>query len=393
MPENKRYKCCFILNIDLDLPVSDVHLIMDVINTFNRKDVLVIKKGKTEHLNIDDTRIVSIVPKKVAKKNLIGRYFADLNYYNKVKRFLKNNKVIANSYFIQSGPVAYFIAKHLKKKTKARVVYNAQDVFPDNIIGNSFIKSIMFSPFSLLSKKLYRTVDHTITISDSIKETLIKKRVSADKISVVHNWAKKEDETFPIINFKEKYQLEDKFVVLYAGNIGKFQNVKMILEVAKLVSNPEIVFVIQGDGIERKELEKIATDNKIKNVLFLPQVPLVYMPGTYRAVDINLVTLKPTIYKTALPSKLAFCLNTNVPLLITIEKEASIRNILANDELSSFIDPNDIDSLNNEVIKIYNNRKIEKKGVNRSIILKEYFDNTNNPIKYNVVLNIQEQKE
>lgn len=44
MPENKRYKCCFILNIDLDLPVSDVHLIMDVINTFNRKDVLVIKK-------------------------------------------------------------------------------------------------------------------------------------------------------------------------------------------------------------------------------------------------------------------------------------------------------------------------------------------------------------
>ena len=173
----------------------------------------------------------------------------------------------------------------------------------------------MFSPFSLLSKKLYRTVDHTITISDSIKETLIKKRVSADKISVVHNWAKKEDETFPIINFKEKYQLEDKFVVLYAGNIGKFQNVKMILEVAKLVSNPEIVFVIQGDGIERKELEKIATDNKIKNVLFLPQVPLVYMPGTYRAVDINLVTLKPTIYKTALPSKLAFCLNTNVPYL------------------------------------------------------------------------------
>ena len=147
MPENKRYKCCFILNIDLDLPVSDVHLIMDVINTFNRKDVLVIKKGKTEHLNIDDTRIVSIVPKKVAKKNLIGRYFADLNYYNKVKRFLKNNKIIANSYFIQSGHVAYFIAKHLKKKTKARVVYNAQDVFPDNIIGNSLLKALCFHLF------------------------------------------------------------------------------------------------------------------------------------------------------------------------------------------------------------------------------------------------------
>lgn len=386
MPENKRYKCCFILNIDLDLPVSDVHLIMDVINTFNRKDVLVIKKGKTEHLNIDDTRIVSIVPKKVAKKNLIGRYFADLNYYNKVKRFLKNNKIIANTYFIQSGPVAYFIAKHLKKKTKAKVVYNAQDVFPDNIIGNSLIKRVMFSPFSLLSKKLYRTVDHTITISDSIKETIVNKRVFANKISVVHNWAKKEDSTFPVVDFKEKYNLQDKFVVLYAGNIGKFQNVKMIVDVASLVTIKDIVFAIQGDGIERQEIERIAKDKKLENVVFLPQVPLNYMPSTYRSVDINLVTLKPTIYKTALPSKLAFCLSTDVPLIITIEKKASIRSILADDKLSSFVNPNDVENLKNEIISVYNSRNNKKSSNKRSIILKEYFDNTRNPIKYKNLL-------
>jgi len=386
MVENTTYKCCFILSIDLNLPVSDVHLIMDVINTFDRKEILIIQKGQIEKLHIDDDRIISFIPKKVKKKNLIGRYFADVSYFKKVEKFLEVNRIEAETFFIQSSPVAYFIAKNIKKKTNARVVYNAQDVFPDNIIGNSFVKKVVFSPFSLLTKKLYRAVDHTITISDSIKETIINKKVAPEKVSVIHNWAKKEDSTFPVVDFKEKYNLQNKFVVLYAGNIGKFQNVKMIVDVASLVTIKDIVFAIQGDGIERQEIERIAKDKKLENIVFLPQVPLNYMPSTYRSVDINLVTLKPTIYKTALPSKLAFCLSTDVPLIITIEKKASIRSILADDKLSSFVNPKDVENLKNEIISVYNSRNNKKSSNKRSIILKEYFDNTRNPIKYKNLL-------
>lgn len=386
MSERKVLDCCFILNMDLDLPVSDVHLVQDVINSFSG-NIVVIKKGHKENLMIDKNGYINLKSKKISKSNLLGRYINDYKYYKRVQKVVKLNNIQAKSYFIQSSPLAVFIATYLRKHTDGRIIYNSQDLFPDNLIRNNGLKKILFSPFTYLTKKLFRKVDHIITISKNIKDQIISKGIPSSKISVIYNWAKRGNQSNPIINYKNKHLLESKYVVLYAGNIGKFQNVRMILDAAKQIKEKEIVFVIQGDGVKRAELIDYAKSLSLENVLFVPQAPLDTMMDTYRTVDLNLITLDANIYKTALPSKLAFCLNTDVPLIITIEEYSDIRELLKKDELTSFVNPNDIEFFTSKILEFYRNR--DKKYYNdRESIINHYFNDMLNPqIYHDIIVN------
>lgn len=388
MTNRNELDCCFILNMDLDMPVSDVHLVLDVINTFNKNKVI-IKKGKNENLQIDHNGYININTKIVKKRNLIGRYITDYVYYKKVASVIKENRITSKSFFIQSSPLAFFIVKYLKKHTNARIVYNAQDLFPDNIIGGSKVKHLLFAPFNYLTKKLFKKVDHIITISTNIKDQIVSKGISNSKITVIYNWAKKEVPQLENFNYKEKFSLSGKFVVLYAGNIGKFQNVKMILDTAKLIQEPEIVFVIQGDGVKRKELEAYAKRLSLTNVVFVPQAPLDTMMKTYRSVDLNLITLNKNIYKTALPSKLAFCLNTKVPLIITIESQSDLCQILNEDSLTTIINPDDIEALKTKILAFFSNKKINNYNKRESIVNQYFNRSLNSQIYHDVIVGNQ----
>lgn len=393
MNDTQILECCFILSIDIDKPGPSVHLLGDIIDLFKKSEILIYQKSEKDEIDIEKTRTIKISAKRPPKWNLLGRYVADYRYAKRVIKSLVDNNVTAKTFFVQSSPLAYYIVKHLKKHNiESRVVYNAQDVFPDNIQGNNIIKKILFFPFAHLSKKLYMLSDHIITISPDIKTTIEKKIKERDKISVVHNWP---NSTVIIENldFKKRHNLEDKFVVLYAGNIGKFQDVEMVVKTAKKIDNDNIVFVIQGDGVRRKKIEKQVKNQSLMNVIFLPHDRLENMPTTYNSVDINLVTLKRDIYKTALPSKLPFCLNTRTPLIFTIERNSSIAEILADDNLTKTIAPGNIIDLRDEILYFYDNRdKIVYNTNIRKKILDSYFNPILNPKKYvEVILNINRE--
>lgn len=393
MNDTQILECCFILSIDIDKPGPSVHLLGDIIDLFKKNEILIYQKSEKDEIDIEKTRTIKISAKRPPKWNLLGRYVADYRYAKRVIKSLVDNNVTAKTFFVQSSPLAYYIVKHLKKHNiESRVIYNAQDVFPDNIQGNNIIKKILFFPFAHLSKKLYMLSDHIITISPDIKTTIEKKIKKRDKISVVHNWP---NSTVIIENldFKKRHNLEDKFVVLYAGNIGKFQDVEMVVKTAKKIDNDNIVFVIQGDGVRRKKIEKQVKNQSLMNVIFLPHDRLENMPTTYNSVDINLVTLKRDIYKTALPSKLPFCLNTRTPLIFTVERNSSIAEILADDNLTKTIAPGNIIDLRDEILYFYDNRdKIVYNTNIRKKILDSYFNPIFNPKKYvEVILNINRE--
>ena len=65
----------------------------------------------------------------------------------------------------------------------------------------------------------------------------------------------------------------EKIVALYSGNLGKKQGIDLLLDVAAcLEKNPEILFVICGEGSEKDEL--IGKACGLRNVIFLPLQPI-----------------------------------------------------------------------------------------------------------------------
>ena len=68
-------------------------------------------------------------------------------------------------------------------------------------------------------------------------------------------------------SFKREYNLTDKPVVLFVGNLIKRKNVDSLLE-AKKIANSDYYLVVVGDGPLFKKLKKKVEDENIRDVIF-----------------------------------------------------------------------------------------------------------------------------
>lgn len=66
---------------------------------------------------------------------------------------------------------------------------------------------------------------------------------------------------------------QNKFNVVYAGNIGVMQNVEVVIEAARKSEDPDVLFHIFGDGAYKQKLIEKASD--LNNVIFGRCNPLI----------------------------------------------------------------------------------------------------------------------
>ena len=87
--------------------------------------------------------------------------------------------------------------------------------------------------------------------------------------------------------FAREHQLEDKFVVFYAGNIGLSQGMEILVDVARAFeADTDIVILIIGDGVARPKLEQAIANSGLQNIRLLPFQPYNRVPETYATANI-----------------------------------------------------------------------------------------------------------
>ena len=98
-----------------------------------------------------------------------------------------------------------------------------------------------------------------------------------------------------------KYQIQnsdlddpDTFKVVYTGSIRKVNNLGLLLDAAKLVTNPNIRFLIWGAGDELESLRDRVAAEHIENVKFQGSVEKKYVPYIVSKADLNLAHNNPT---------------------------------------------------------------------------------------------------
>src|SRR5690606_36203523 len=99
--------------------------------------------------------------------------------------------------------------------------------------------------------------------------------------------------------FRNRHNLNGRFVVLYAGAHGMSNDLQVLLQAAGLLrENPLIQFVLIGDGKEKQALIRQAEGMKLDNVLFLPPAPKDQMDEVFAGSDACIAILKPLeLYK------------------------------------------------------------------------------------------------
>jgi glycosyltransferase involved in cell wall biosynthesis len=169
--------------------------------------------------------------------------------------------------------------------------------------------------------------------------------------------------------------LEDRFVVMYAGAHGLSNDLGVVLRAAKLLeSEPEIVFVLVGDGKEKPALEEFALKRKIGNVQFHEPVAKSAIPGVFSNADACLAILKPIeMYKTVYPNKVFDYMAAAKPVLLAID--GAIRQVVEDANAGVFVPPGDPQALANAVQELaFSPERAQEMGVNGRQYVVERFD-------------------
>jgi glycosyltransferase involved in cell wall biosynthesis len=175
--------------------------------------------------------------------------------------------------------------------------------------------------------------------------------VPREKISVIENGV--ETQLFAPqteTGLRTELGVDEKFVVSYIGTMGMAHGLETVLEAAAQLrrSNPEIVFLVVGEGAEKQRIVNRARELALNNLRFIEQQPREKIPAYICASDVCLVLLKKTdLFKTVIPTKMLEFMSCARPVILGVDGQA--RTILEEARGGVAIDPENSDALVNAI--------------------------------------------
>ena len=240
-------------------------------------------------------------------------------------RFRKYDVVYASSTPLTVAVPALF----LNKVFSLTMYFEVRDLWPDipielNIIKNRVIK------FGLKKFELYvyRSAKKVIVLSEGMKDEIVKKGVSKEKLLLVPNAS---DLVFfdSCMKNNQPYKFELDFdrqktvVGLYAGTFGYANDLSYVVELAKELKGRKanFSFFLVGDGAEKDKLKDLAENYNVNDVVkFLPAVSKEELVSYIQAADFCMSTVRnsPALYNNS-ANKFFDSLAAGKPIVINHE--------------------------------------------------------------------------
>lgn len=221
--------------------------------------------------------------------------------------------------------VAAWSASLAARLVGARFVYHMQDIHPEvsKFSGDRLGRGLAARLLRALDNGTLRRSAAVIVLSGDMAETL-RARGRADlPIHVINNFSL--DAFGGVVEPPSRYRkAHGKRRVIFAGNLGRFQNLPLLAEGVSLSfeRHPDLELFFLGDGRALAELRDRWGGHP--QVSFGPFVPVEQANALIAEADVALVSLVPGMYKVAYPSKLLTYLGLGVPVLALIEPQSEL---------------------------------------------------------------------
>lgn len=356
--------------------------------------------------DVFDITVICVVPSytgKIEEKYKIKRiYKENINGINvvrvRVPEFQKSNKVsrIKNllAYFFNSLLATLKLEKHdyvftisqppilggvlgvLGKWIKGgKLIYNIQDFNPEQTMVIGYAKNkLLLSTVMMIDKFSCKQSNKVIVVGRDMQETL-KNRFNNKKVpenTFINNWIDEKEiyplnENYPkVVAFKEKYNLQDKFIIMYSGNIGLYYDLENIIKViGKFNGREDVIFAFVGDGTVKKEIESYAIENKLRNVTFIPYQEKADLIYSLNAADIHWVVNAKGIKGISVPSKLYGVMAAGKTVLGVLDEGSEARLIVDECNCGLCTEPGNYNEIYNKIEYILSNKeKIKELGQN-----------------------------
>ncbi|NQV16163.1 glycosyltransferase family 4 protein [bacterium] len=268
-------------------------------------------------------------------------------------------------YIIVSSPPLFvgLIATFIRPFKQAKYILDLRDIWPESahVLGEIRSKKmLLFGQF--LERIVYRSVDAFLLAVPGFRNYLNQNHPSHAvkmKIDLMNGVS---ESFINLIKEKGSPELNNRFTVLFSGNIGLAQGLETVLDAAKLLENTEIEFKIIGDGANREKLISMAKSQKIENVNFIPSMSRELLVDHILSANVCLVPLiKSPLFLNAIPSKMLEYMAAGKPVIVGIKGE--VENLLKEANSGICIEPENSQTLADTILAYKNNReRVENEG-------------------------------
>ncbi|MDQ3645699.1 MAG: glycosyltransferase family 4 protein [Actinomycetota bacterium] len=309
-------------------------------------------------LRYEDTpwgRITRIHPLPTADKRNLFRRAASFVGFSALCAALGARGGDADGVLAVSPPLTLGLAgAAVARARRAPFVFNVQDVYPDVAIELGVLTDPrVIRVARKLERSCYDLADAITVLSEDLKENVDAKLGAPGKTTVIPNFV---DTGWIVPGAKEnpyrrELGLSGKVIVMYAGNIGLSQPLEPVLQAAAaLAHEPDIAFVINGQGAARPEIERKARG--LDNVHFVDLQPVERLPEVLAAADIHLVPLKRGLARSSVPSKTYSILAAGRPLIASVDRDSEVAQLVERTSAGLAVAPEDPEALTKAISRL-----------------------------------------
>lgn len=365
--------------------VSTAYLYNDIALGLVENGFKVVVLTTTPHYNLIESELI----KQPLKKKLFGVYYqSEFNgikvyhiplkkYRSTVKRLIsfvywhfislfigfsinKINYVLSPSPPLSIGLISLLIAKFKGAKS----IYNVQEIYPDLLINQGNLKSkFIINSLKKLEKLIYNYSSAVITIDEIFYNKISSRFTNLNKLTIIPNFVDTDiyKPLGPILELPEAFGiLNDKIKILYAGNIGHFQDWEPVFYAADQLKNENIEFWIVGEGVQKSELEKQIENNKISNIRIFPYQNREDIPLINNFADVHFISISPIMEQDGFPSKVYTIMACAKPLVIVTGEKTSLHNFLVEKNCSLLITEDRNVNFTKAIRKLANDRELRE---------------------------------
>lgn len=289
----------------------------------------------------------------------------------------RNSKHVPDSVFIYSPPITFGFIGYLLKRRGARVLFNVQDIFPQNAVDLGILKNpALIAFFRWIERFSYKHAD--IVTAHSKSNLALLAAANPDltgRFTMLHNWVDTSFTTLPHKSYRTQFGVEGKFVALFAGVLGPSQAVHMVVELAsRLRDLSDLVFLIVGEGTEKQRAQELAGTHGLTNVVFRPFIAQADYRSLLAEVDVGLISLTTEVKTPVVPGKMLGYMTSSLPIAAFVNAESDVHEILSEAKCGYSCVSDDLGTMETIVRTLHGDRQAARRmGANGKKYAMEHF--------------------
>lgn len=247
----------------------------------------------------------------------------------------------------------------------AKFIYNIQDFNPEQVLAVGYAKSRFITDVMMAFDKFScKRSDLVITVGRDLVET-VEKRFEDKKVPktvMINNWID-ENEIYPlpennerVLAFKKKYGLDNKFVIMYSGNIGLYYDLENLIKViekfgtdTKTADGREVVFAFIGAGTVLDKLVSYVKEHNMDNVKFIPYQDKADLIYSLNAGDVHWCVNAKGIKGVSCPSKYYGLAAAGKPVIGVLESGSEVRCLIEDTHGGLCCEPGEYDQVEKNI--------------------------------------------